>query len=155
MTTNNTRTLIYKAAEQVPRGLEFDAKIIEEILFEQFDEVISSKTIGQLLRNMNFSQRKLEGKELQFWRIQHGTRPRTVYSRHLGSNSKNYERGIGIRKSRPLLSEIQERNKDTEECAVCPEFKTCQGQIVPCPRYPIKIGAPKDRVMRLGDFEND
>lgn len=155
MNTQETRTLIYKAAEMVPKGTEFDAKIIEEILFENFDEIITSKTIGQLLGRMNFSQRKLSGEELQKWRSQHGTRPRTVYSVHLGQNSKNYERGIGTRKTRPLLSEIQERNKDTEECATCPEFNTCQGQIIPCPRYPIQVGAPRNKVMRLGEFNNE
>ncbi len=87
------------------------------------------------------------------WEQQHETRPRKVYKRHLGKNPNNYERGIGMRKSRPLLSEEQEKSLNAEECAVCPEFDTCQGTIVPCPRYPVRVGAPRNRVMKLGDFE--
>ena len=155
MTTNEIRQLIYKAAETIDKGTEFDAKMIEEIIYEEFDEIVNSQTIGQLLPRMNFSQRRLEGKDLQEWRVQYGTRPRTVYKIHLGKNSRNYERGIGTRKSRPLLSEVQSKALDNEECSVCPEFDECQGQTVPCPRYPMRTEAPRDRVMRLGDFEND
>lgn len=155
MTKDETKDLIYKAAETLTNGFEFDAKMIEEILFEQFDEVISSKTIGQYLGKMNFSQRELDPNSSDAWRWeqQYGTKPRTVYSRHLGSNSRNYERGIGVRKTRPQLSVLQERELDIEECTKCPEFDECQGNIRPCPRFVLQSKAPKDRVLRLEDFE--
>lgn len=153
MNTNEIRQLIYNAAETVPNGTEFDARMIEEILFEQFDEVISINSIRQHLPKMNFSQRKLDKQETAIWRSQYDSRPKTVYSRHLGKDSKNYERGIGIRKTRPLLSKIQEKELDTEECAKCPEFEECQGNLRPCPRFPVLTTAPKDRVLRLEDFE--
>lgn len=155
MNRDEIRELIYKAAETIPNGEEFDAKMIEEILFEQFDEVVSSISIGKHLRSMNFCQRRLEKgtADYQRWRVQYGTEPTTVYSRHIGKNPNDYERGIGTRKTRPQLSEILDREQDIEECAVCPEFDECQGNIVPCPRYSVKALAPRNRVMRLEDFE--
>lgn len=147
------RQLIYKAAETLPNGFEFDARMIQEILFEQFDEVLSAISIGKHLKTMNFCQRELEKgtADYQRWRVQYGTEPSVVYSKHNGKEVNNYSRGYA--KPRPLISELQEIQKDTEECAVCPEFDTCQGEIRPCPRYPVQVGATKHRVMRLEDFE--
>ena len=145
------RQLIYKAAETLPDGFEFDAKMIEEILFEGFDEVIPIKSISRLLPSMNFNQRELDKQEITIWRSQYDSRPKTVYSRHLGSDRKNYTRGWA--KPRPSLPELEERQLDIEECAVCPEWKECKGEINPCPRFPVQALAPRDRVYRLEDFE--
>lgn len=145
--------LIYNAVETIPDRVEFDAKIIQEILEEHFDEEVSLQKIAQNLRKMNFVRRRLTNKERQKWRIQYGTQPKVLYKQHLGTNPDNYERGIAMVKPRPRLNDIQKRNEWIEECATCPEFDECQGNIKPCPRHPVQATAPKDRVMRLEDFE--
>lgn len=153
MNKDELRTLILKASKSIPNRVEFDAKIIQELLEERFDEEVSLVRISKNLLHMNFSRRNLTLDETQRWRMQFGSQPKMVYMQHGGQNPNNYEKGVGTRKPRPLISELQVKEEWLEECAVCPEFDECQGIIRPCPRFSVKATAPRDRVMRLEDFE--
>ena len=153
MRQKKIRQLIEKAAKTIYNEIEFDAKMIEEIIFEQYQEILSHITIGRHLPKMHFKRRRLTEIERYHWMQQNDIKPKYVYSRHLGRNARDYERGIGTRKSRPNLSELQERGLDIEECSKCPEWKECKGTLRPCPRFPVQAIAPKNRVYRLEDFE--
>lgn len=154
MAKNKLRLLILQATESIPDKQEFDAKIIQEILEQEMDEYISLMKIAKNLPLMAFSMRKLNDEERQKWRVQYGSQPRIVYIRHKGSDPSNYERGIPRRKvKRPTINQLEIKEEWNEECAKCPEFDDCQGLLRPCPRYPDLAKAPKDRVLKLEDFE--
>ena len=132
---------------------EFDTKMISKLLASEFGFTYPFVSIRNLLKGMNLQRRHLTKEETECWRKLHGSQPKILYRKHSGKNPNNYERGTRAKmRKRPTVAQLQQNRLNDEECATCPEWHTCQGLIVPCPRYPDKETAPKDRVMKLEEF---
>lgn len=130
-------------------GEEFDSEMVRRLLSENFGTEFSVRQVSKTISTYDLQKRRLTRRERLDWLKEHDSEPSTVYTRHLGNDPEQYPRGY----ARPTQKPNQQYETDIEECAFCPEWQECQGQIVPCPRYPDQKNADRTRVMRLEDFE--
>lgn len=153
ITIQKMKDTLTKAILTLKPNEEFDTKMLSDLLKSEHGFTFPFVTIRNILQHMNLSRRHLTKDETEQWRRQHGSQPKVLYKRHSGQSPNNYERGVKAKmQKRPTVAELQTTRLNDEECTTCPEWDTCQGLIVPCPRYPDKEIAPTNQVMKLEDF---
>ena len=142
-----TRDKIHEAIDEFDSEDEFDSLIIASMTG------LSLARVRHILSKMNLQRRRLTDEERREWRSRTGGQAKFLYKKHSGSNASNYEVGVRAKKrAKPTVAELLLRQRNDEECAICPEFNSCQGMISPCPRFPDQEKASITEVMQLEDF---